>query len=63
MTNVTRYLSSILSMSTFLVDLTGATPAKAGVCFDRCMTRCHLPMGYRYCRNSCFYRCDRRGYR
>lgn len=40
--------------------LGGAAPALAGPCFDRCMTRCHLPMGYRICRNRCFDVCDRR---
>lgn len=43
-----------------LTQLVEVQPARADRCFDRCMTRCHLPMGYRYCRNDCFHACDRR---
>ena len=44
------------------VLLTAPSPAQAGPCFDRCMTRCHLPSGYGRCRNGCFYMCRRRSY-
>ena len=40
--------------------LSSPSPALANRCFDRCMTRCHMPMGYRICRNDCNYRCNRR---
>ena len=37
--------------------LTEPAPAQAGPCFDRCKTRCHLPMGYRICRDDCSHAC------
>ena len=56
--------TTILGMSLFAGGAaTFPSAAQAGACFDRCMTRCHLPSGYRYCRNDCFYLCDRRRYR
>lgn len=47
----------------------GLQTAPAGAqynrCFDRCMTRCNLPIGYRSCRNDCSIGCSRypRSYR
>ena len=34
-------------------------------CFDRCMTRCHMLLGFRSCRNDCGIGCRRypRSYR
>jgi hypothetical protein len=44
---------------------TAPAEAQYNRCFDRCMTRCHLPMGYRTCRDDCSIGCRRypRSYR
>ena len=42
--------------------LSAPSPAQADRCFDRCMTRCHLPSGYGRCRNGCMNMCWRRRY-
>ena len=50
----------LVAGATLGIGLLGApSPAQAGPCFDRCMTRCHLPIGYAYCRNRCTNMCWR----
>lgn len=44
---------------------TAPAEAQYNRCFDRCMTRCHMPIGFRSCRDDCDRGCRRypRSYR